>query len=215
MDNCQLGGFGCADQRALGHQRLSDTPGNRGVDRRVVQIDLCRLRCGLGRGQVGFGLLLGGDQGGVFLLAHRIGFHQRLVALHLGAGLGQIGLALGDAGLGAVQRGAVNGRVNLVQLLPGTDLATLMEQAFQNHPIDPCTHLRHPHRTHTAWQFGLQRHGFIGDGHHADGGRRLAGWSPRGARRWGRIFGTAGHQQGCGSNGNGQQGPAAHRARGG
>ena len=211
LDHGQLGRLGLAYQRAFGHQRLPDAPGNRCTYGCIVKVDARGLHRSLRAGQVGLGLLVGRHHVDVFLLADSIGFDQRFVAFRLRRRLGQIGLCLAQRGLRAVHRRLVNGRVDPVQRLAGLDFAALLEQALEDHAIDTGAHLRHPHRADAARQLCLQRDRSGRDDNHTDLGRRHTATAAAAAGRR-ALLGAAGCQQ----QGGGQNSKAeAARAYGG
>jgi hypothetical protein len=103
LDHGQLRGFALPHQCAFGHQGAADAARNRRRDAGVIQVDAAGLHRCLARGHIGLGLFVRRHGVGVFLLADRVGGHQRLVALGQRAGLRQVGLGAGQRGLGTLQ----------------------------------------------------------------------------------------------------------------
>ena len=154
----QRSGLVGGNQRAHRHRRLADAPADGRIDAGVVQVDLGSLQRGLGRGHIGLALQLGG--GGVvgLLLAHGLDGHQLFVAAGLQLGGHQRGLGLGQRGLGAVDSGAVTGRVYLVEQLTCLDLAAFHKLARLHQAGDLGPHIGHFHRRGAPGKLAGQRH---------------------------------------------------------
>ena len=125
LDDCQLCGLALAHQRAFGDQRAANAARDGCGDAGVIEIDACGLYGSLANGDIGLGLLLGGLGAHKLLLADGLGLNERLVTLGLCAGLHQVGLGPGQAGLGAGKRRLKGAGVNLKQGLPTAHLAAL------------------------------------------------------------------------------------------
>jgi len=158
LDGRQQRGFAPADQRALGHQRAADAPGNRGGDAGVFQILI-------GADQRGFGLLgLGGGQV-VFLLADCLDCQQRLVALDRLARDHQVC----PGGLGTC---AIGARIDLEQGGARLDIAAFLKQPLFNHSLDARAHLRRAVSLQASRQILRERRAACGYGDHVHLGRR-------------------------------------------
>ncbi len=180
LDGRQFLGLAVADQRAFGHCGAADAPGDRRQHLGVAQVDARPLQFRLGL-QAGRARLVIG------LLAHRLVLDQ------FGVAVGQR-LAGRQAGLGTLQGCLVHRRIDLVELLPGLDLATLGEQAPLDDAIDLRTNLGDAVGAGTAWQIGGYRKRLCLQGHDAHGGLLL--------RRGCCFFLTAGQENSHGENGH-------------
>ena len=198
LDQGKLGGLAGADQRAFGNQCAADAARDGRGHVGVARIDLCDLYGRAVGRHVGLGLLLRGDHVDIFLLADGVRFHQRLVALRLRRGLGQVGLRLAECCLGAGKRRLVGRRIDLVQHLAGLDFAAFCEQALEHHAVDAGAHLGHADRFHPAGQLGLERDGREPDRDDADFRRRAIA-----APRRGGIFAAACRKHVKGNQGEG------------
>ena len=177
----QLGDFPLAHQRTFGYQGAANTARDGGRHRCIAQVDACGFHGGLGRCQIGFGLLLGGHGRGVVLFADGIGFHQGLVAIGQGCGLGQRGFGACYRGLCALQCGAVGRSIDFEQRLAGLDVAALTEQSLEQDARDASTDFGGARGLDAARQFSDQGHiRGLGDNHaHLGRGRFtacMAGW---------------------------------------
>ena len=207
LDGGQCRGLVGGDQRAGRHAGAADPAGDRRIHAGERQIDARGLHAGLAGRHIRFGLAERGGGVVALLLADRLDLHQFLVAVGLEPCGAQVGLRLGQGGLGAGVAGAVGGRVDLVQGLPCLHVAALGEL--------PRLH----DAAHLGPYFGDQvRHGAAGhlggqgdrlgpDGDDADHRRALLRGRP--ARR-----ATAGADQDGGGNGEERQAKRGDRTHG-
>ncbi len=147
-------GLAVGHQGAFGHRGTADAAGDRRQHLGVAQVDprLLHRRLGLQVGGIGVGVLL---------LAHGLVGDQQLVALGLLLGRSQVGL-------GALVVGLVGGGVDLVELLPGLDVAAFLEQALEDDAVHLGTHLGDAERIGPARQLGIQGHRLRFQGHDPD-----------------------------------------------
>ena len=125
-----MGRLALADQRAFSNQRPANPARNRRNNRRVSQVDAGRLDICLAHGHIGFRLLLRSHRVGIFLLAHRIRFDQRFIAIGQCSRLRRIGFSTSLTGLGACNRCSVGCSIYREQGLTGLDIAALAEKAL-------------------------------------------------------------------------------------
>ena len=155
LDHRQRRRLALADQRAFGDEGAADAARDRRRHRRVAEVDLRALQACLGRRDVGLGGLLRRDGVDVVLLADRVGFDQRLVALGLRRRLRQVGLGARDRRLDRRDLALQRRRVDLEQQLAGLDVAAFDEHALQQDA-------RHA-RAHLGDARGLEPAGQLGD----------------------------------------------------
>ena len=107
LHHSQLGGLTLPDKGAFGDQCTTNAPGDRGRYSGITQIDAGSLNIGFGNCNIRFGLFLSRNCVGILLLAHRIGFYQRLVTFGQSSGLRYVGLGTGLTGFGAGRHGSI------------------------------------------------------------------------------------------------------------
>jgi hypothetical protein len=172
LDQRQRRRLALADERAFGDERAADPARDRRRHRRIAEADLGALQVRPGRRDIGLGGLLRGDGVDVVLLADRVGFDERLVALGLRRRLRQVGLGARDLRLDRGDLALQRRRVDLEQQLAGLDVAAFDEDALEQDARNARAHLGDARRLEAAGQFGDEADGLRLHRHHADFGRR-------------------------------------------
>ena len=147
------------DQRALGHQRAADAPGDRRSDRGVAEVQARGLQVGLGRAGRRLGAAQVGGGGIEVLLADRLDLHQRLVATHPRLRLEQHRAVPRQLTLGARHRSLQRCRIDLEQQVASLDVGALLEALPHDDAGHPRAHLGDTHRFDPPRQFRTQRQG--------------------------------------------------------
>ena len=147
-------------KRAPRDRRPADLSGHRGLDARVVKIDLRRFQRGACPGHARPGPAQFGLHVVQLLLAHGIGPGQ-----HPDAGFAFLlgcGMHLGflQFGLGGVSGCLVNGRVYLVKRLPPGYHRAFFKQALLNDAVHLRAHFGRDQSRHTTGQFAGQHKAF-------------------------------------------------------
>ena len=101
---------------------------------------------------------MGGDGVVVVLFTDRVRCDKHLKALGLCCHGHEIGFRLLQRGLRAVQRGNVRCGIDLIETLPGLDLAAFLELALQHDAVDAGANLRHKERGSSTGKLGRDRH---------------------------------------------------------
>ena len=135
----------------------------------------------------------------IILTADRLDLHQFGIALRLQARALFIGLSLGQGGFGAVNRGVISRRIDLVQQLTGFDVTAFGKVALEDDTTDLGTHFGNAAGCGTTGKLGgqLEWGGFQGDdidsrGWHGTRGRLLCftATAEQGTRQQGNTDGT-------------------------
>ncbi len=148
------------------------------------------MHAGLADSHISLGLLLRRHGVGVFLLADRIGFDQRLVALGQCASLRQIGFSTRLTSFCAGGGGGVWRGVNTEEWLTGFYIAAFTEQALLQNTGGTRPDLRDARSLKAAGKFGYQTNVALLHRHHTDLSRRR-----RGAARRLATFATSSQKQ--------------------
>ncbi|MDT4842860.1 hypothetical protein FQZ97_767750 [compost metagenome] len=198
----QLGGVALADQCAFGDQRAADAARDGRGDIGVALVDLGGLQQRAVGGHVGVGRLGGGHGRRVFLLAHGVGFDQRLVAVGQCLGLHGVGFGAGQGGLGVLRGGHQRCRVDAEQQLAGLHVAAFAELALEQDARRAGAHLGDARGFEAAGQLGHEAHVGGLDRHHADFRRRTGATAARTGRG---LALAAGGQEQEGDEGHGRE----------
>ena len=179
LDRGQLRAFGGADQRTFGDQRAADATRDGGRHRGVAQVDAGRAHGSARHGHLRLRGFLRRHGGVVFLLADRVGGHQRAIARDHAAGVGKLRLRLRQLRLRALLAGLVRRRVDLIEQLASAHVRAFGEHALGQDAGGASAYLRDARGLQTAGQLGGQADGFGLRGDHAHFGRRRRGRAGR------------------------------------
>ena len=186
LDQRQLRGLALTHQGTFGDQRAADATRNRCRDRGVAQVDVRRLHAGAADRDIGLGGFPCCHGVGIFLLAHCVGFDQRLVSLGQRLGLASVGLGARQAGFGAGGGRCVRCRIDAEQRLALLDVAAFAEQPLLQDAGRASPYLRHARGFQAPGQFCYQTDVARSGDHHADLRRRRCS-AAAGRRGLGRI----------------------------
>ena len=191
LDGDEGGGLIGRDESAFGDGAPGATGDGR-EDLGVGEIDLRGLDGGLGGGDVGEGLRLGGHGGVVVGLADGVAALEGLVTVGLRLGDAFSGLGVLQLGERAVERGLIGGRVDLVELVAFLDVRAFGEHARLQDAVNLWADFGDAEGRGAAREVGGQGDGLGLQGDDADVLRGLgaAGWS-----RAGRSAGITGSER--------------------
>ena len=161
--------------------------GNRRRHARIAQAEPRRIEIGLRRLDVGLGGALRGNRSIILLLADRLFGQQRLIAADHLPCVGGGRLRAGKLGARRIDVRGQLARIDAEQRLARGDIATFLEQAALDDPVDARAHFGSAIGLHAAGQLDDIGHRLRPDRHDVDLGRR---------RRRRRFRRSASQQQG-------------------
>jgi hypothetical protein len=166
-------------------RRPADPPGDRGLQRRVRQVDPRALHRGAGRGDARFRPEKGRGGVVVVLLADRVDLDEPLEALGQRPGGREVRLGDGEDRLRLVVGRLVWGGVDLVEAAAGLDVGALFKEPLLDDAVDLRAHLGDQVGSRPTRQLRRQHHPLRVDGDraHLDRARRGRLWLTASNRR--------------------------------